>query len=92
MALAAYDARCCPSCGNYDSIVASDPKGEETPNTTLPDGRVLEVHQLRCLACGLVDVVKRDWVTAHEKDKPIPGRPTAGDGRMFVAKQLRKED
>gem|GEM_PF-2179094 len=91
LALLALEDGQCPGCRNYDSIVPSDPPRGVKPNTTLPDGRVVQVSQFRCFACGLVEVVKRDWMTAHEKDEPIPGRPSAGDGRMFVA-QLRDEE
>lgn len=85
MALVVYDARCCPSCGAFDSSLRSAP--DELPiKTKHPDGRMFEVQRWRCLACGVVDLAKRDFESAHEKEKPMRGQPGSKDGLMFVAR------
>lgn len=85
LALAAWEARRCSSCGNYESMV---PLKSDLRHVTWPDGQVFAVEQYRCLACGSADLIKRDWQTAHEKDKPTTGQHAAGDGRMFVARPV----
>lgn len=85
-----WEAGQCPSCGNYDTLV---PLKSDLRHVTWGqhEGRKFEVLQYRCLACGAADLVKRDWSTAHEKDKPVPGHYAEADGRMFIAHPLTEE-
>ena len=55
-------------------------------STRHPDGRLFEVQRFRCLACGVVDLAKRDWASDHEGEKPARGVPGSHDGLMFVAR------
>lgn len=91
MALLAYEARKCPTCGNYDTIVAADPPETGPARVTWPDGRSMDVRQWRCLACGSVDLVRRDYMATHEKDPTMPGHAAHGDGRLFSAKPAEGE-
>lgn len=90
MALQVWEARRCPTCHNYDSLVLLP---DDTRHVTWDEhgGRKFEVAQYRCLACASSDLVKRDWNTAHEKDKPTTGSYSPGDGRMFVAKPAEED-
>lgn len=90
LALMKWEAGRCSSCGNYDSLVAL-PKDLRHVTWDQHSGRKYEVHQLRCLACGAAEIVKRDWAAKHEKDVPIPGQYADGDGRKFIAQPLTEE-
>lgn len=91
LALIGWDAARCPTCGNYDTLI---PFTQETRNIRWPehDNRKIEVTPMRCLACGAMDLQKRDFAKKHEKDKPVTGQSLASDGHMFVARPLPKED
>lgn len=85
------EARQCPNCRNYDSLVELP---RDLRHVTWPEhnGRKFEVAQYRCLACGAADLIKRDWATKHEDEKPIAGQAATFDGRMFVTRPLTEED
>ena len=89
LALAAWEARQCSACGNYESLV---PLKNDLRHVTWPDGQVFAVEQYRCLACGAADLIKRDWQNDHENDKPQRGQFAAGDGRMFVSRPFDDTD
>jgi hypothetical protein len=91
MALAAYEAGQCPNCHNYDCLV---PLKTDTRHVTWAQhgGQKFAVLQYRCLACGAADLIRRDWSTQHEKDKPVRGQALAADGRMFVSRPLTEEE
>ena len=89
LALAAWEARRCSTCGNYESLV---PLKTDLRHVTWPDGEVFAVDQYRCLACGSAEIIKRDYQSDHEKDKPTRGQFAAGDGRMFVARPVVSDD
>lgn len=56
------------------------------------DDRKVEIAQYRCIYCGAADLIRRDWNTRHEKDKPKLGVASPADGRVFVARPPTKED
>lgn len=87
MALMAWEARKCPNCGNYDTLIAL-PRDRRFVTWDQHGGRVMDVQQYRCLACGAADLIRRDWAEKHKDDKPIPGQYLDGDGRIFVAQPL----
>ena len=89
LALAAWEARRCSTCGNYESLV---PLKTDLRHVTWPDGEVFAVDQYRCLACGSAEIIKRDAAKAHEKDKAITGQFAWADGRMFVARPVVSDD
>jgi hypothetical protein len=79
----AWESRCCPQCGNYNPII---PAGvAEDRYKKAPDGRRFTVHMYRCLACGVEELVRREWHEAHKNNQSING-PLAGDGLLFVAR------
>lgn len=86
----AAEHRQCPRCKNFDSLkplvddTAGDAKWSEH------DGQMFAVQQFRCEACGLSDLVERDFRLAHEQVKPVPGRALPSDGRMFVVHPIDK--
>lgn len=84
MALALWEAGRCPTCLNYDCLV---PLSREKRIVTWENhgGEKFIVEPYRCLACGAADLVRRDWNTKHEDDKPTPGSYMEADGRMFIA-------
>ena len=90
MALMAWESKKCPNCGNYDSLVELT-RDLRDVTWAMHGGRVFQVHQYRCLACGAADIVRRDFTERHKDDKPIPGQYADGDGRMFIARPLTEE-
>lgn len=90
-ALMAYEAQQCPGCGNYDTLVPLD-KDLKHVTWTQHDGRKIEVRQMRCVACGAADLVKRDAAERHKDDKPATGRAAWADGRMFATRPLTDEE
>lgn len=80
----------CPTCHNWDALV---PLKADLRHVTWEqhDGRKVEVGQYRCVFCGAADLIRRDWNTQHEKDKPVTGQAAPGDGRMFVARPITEE-
>jgi hypothetical protein len=91
LALGVWEASRCGSCGNYGTLVMLP---SETRHVTWEDheGRKVEVYQMRCLTCGAMDLLKRDFAKAHEKDKPKPGQAMATDGHTFTARPIDEED
>lgn len=91
LALGAWEAGKCPTCGNYDSLVPlkKDLRHYEWDEY---DGQKFAVAQYRCLACASADVVRRDWMARHEKDQPVTGHALAVDGRVFIARPATEED
>lgn len=81
----AAEARQCPRCKNFDSLVPVPDPVNDTKWTEL-EGRRFGVQQLRCVACGLSDLVERDVArVSRAAPEPRPGEAVAGDGRMFVS-------
>jgi Zn ribbon nucleic-acid-binding protein len=87
----AWEGKKCPNCGNFDSLVELP---RELRDVTWPqhDGRVYQVHQYRCLACGAADIIQRDFLERHKNDQTVMGQFAESDGRMFIARPLTKED
>lgn len=81
LAYIAYQSRCCPSCGNYQSMV---PAGEDKRTVAGPDGQVFKVQMQRCVACGLEELVRREWHAAHKDEVPNQTGALSGDGLSFV--------
>lgn len=77
-----YNDEKCPDCGRHGHLV---PITESTRDVTWPDGTVVQVSQAICLWCGSVDIIRRDFNRAHEKDKPAVGSAMAKDGRKFIS-------
>ncbi len=46
---------------------------------------------MRCLTCGAMDTLRRDFATKHGDDKAMPGQSLPADGHMFSARPLPKE-
>lgn len=88
MALVAWDARCCTTCGNYDSL---DPQGATGHTVTAPDGRVFEVEIYRCITCGVEQWARRQWGEEHKNDKPNATGNLAADGLNWVAQPRTEE-
>ena len=88
LALMAWESRCCPSCSNYDSFV---PQGEAPQDVRTPDGRTFTVQLHRCLACGLEEMVRREWNDSQKHAPSYPGAALASDGLIFIARP-KKED
>lgn len=86
----AWEAQKCPNCGNYDALVLLP---DDTRHVTWDDhaGRKYEVQQYRCLPCASADLIKRDWNTDHDNDKPTKGAYSPGDGRMFIARPAEED-
>lgn len=85
-----WEAGRCPSCGNYDTLVPL-PRATRHVFWAEHDNRNIEVAQMRCVTCGAMDILRRDFNAKHEKDKAIPGTAIAADGHMFSARPLPKE-
>jgi Zn ribbon nucleic-acid-binding protein len=80
----AVESRQCPRCQNFDTLVPLTDE-ENDAKTTKHGAQLFAVKQLRCVACGLSDLVERDFRRAHQNDpEPIPGKPSASDGHHFV--------
>lgn len=79
----AAESRQCANCGNFDTLRPIEEKSGDKKWTEI-DGRFFSVEQLRCVACGLSDMVQRDFNEATKGFEPQPGRPAPGDGRRFV--------
>lgn len=87
----AYEANCCPKCGQYDTLVEL-PREKRHVTWAEHDGRVIEVDQYRCLSCGASDLIQRDTSRRHEKHEPQPGQASPMDGRMFSAAPIADEE
>lgn len=87
-ALMAWESRICPSCRNFDTLV---PAGKDERTAITPDGRVFEVQMHRCLACGVEELVRREWREVHKDDRPSDTGALASDGLLFIARP-EKED
>lgn len=88
----AVESRQCPRCHNLDTLV---PLTDEVNDalTTEHGGVTFGVRQLRCVACGLSDLVERDAArTARAEPEPMPGRPTSSDGRHFVVTPIDPDE
>ncbi len=91
LGLAAWEAMRCPSCRNYDTLV---PIPTATRHVTWEEhgDRKAEVVQYRCITCGAIDVVRRDFTKKHEKKEPVPGHAAPADGRIFLAHPIDAEE
>lgn len=100
LALDTWESDRCPTCGCYDVLVRvkTESKGHRKVTTDRNvrwaehDNRAFRVEQFRCLACGAVAAVERDWNKDHENDPPAKGRVAPGDGRIFLARPLDEDD
>lgn len=78
------ESRECPRCHNLDTLVPLVDEDNDA-KTTEHNGKTFGVRQLRCVACGLSDLVERDFTRAHQNDpEPLPGRPKQSDGHHFI--------
>lgn len=97
-ALDVWEGGKCPTCNNYDVLVPITTEGRSRVTVDRDvvwdqhDNRVMRVRQFRCLACGAVDAVRRDFNRDHENDKPAKGRAAPSDGRIFMARPLDDEE
>jgi len=87
----AYESQQCPGCRNFGTLVPLD---SDLRHVTWAqhEGRKVEVRQMRCVACGAADLVKRDAAEKHKDDKPTTGHAAWGDGRMFAAVPLIEDE
>lgn len=85
LALVMYEARRCPNCNNWDALVPVESKSKRVP---LADGseRQVEVASLRCIFCGVADLVKRDDAKKNEGIEPSPGQALWSDGLIYAAR------
>lgn len=82
------ESRQCPRCGCFDTLKPLDDLSNDAKWSSL-DGQRFGVKQLRCVACGLSDLIERDVARlSREAPDPAPGEAVASDGRMFVAHPL----
>lgn len=90
MALMTWESKQCPNCKNYDSLVEL-PRDLRHVTWGQHGGKVFEVRQYRCMACGAADIIRRDFHEQHKDDKPVMGQYADGDGRIFIARPLTEE-
>lgn len=91
-ALEVWEAKKCPQCGNYDTLLEL-PRARRFVTWHNHGGRVMDVRQYRCLACGAVDSVRRDWDKRNRKrPDPPEGQYAESDGRIFAAQPLDDEE
>lgn len=88
LGLMAWESRTCPACNNYLTVV---PQGANDTHVTTADGRTFEVQMHRCVACGLEELVRREWHETHKEDAPNPTGALASDGLIFIARP-KEED
>ena len=91
-ALMIVKARQCPRCQNFDTLVPLTDEVNDK-HTTAHNGVTFGVRQLRCVACGLSDLVERDAARAtRAQPEPSPGKPAPGDGRMFIVQPIDPDE
>lgn len=83
LALMAWESNVCPKCGNYDSM---RPAGKASQHAIGPNGETFEVQFHRCSACGLEELVRREFNDAHKDDHPNASGALASDGLIFIAR------
>lgn len=85
----AAESRQCSGCKNFDTLVPlKDPASDAL--WVEHEGQMFAIKQLRCIACGLSDLVTRDFVASQEGIRPAPGQAAASDGRLFAVHPISK--